>query len=540
MNKSIATRVMREHPDLEQLKRQSKELLEAFRTGEATTVAEVSAHFQSVVPSTFALHDAQFVLARAYGFESWPKLKAYVEGVSVDTFKAVIRAGDVDRVREMLKLRPELANAKLSGYDDRALHHAVAERRADVVRVLMESGADANAGMHIEAPSGNYPSAWDLAKDRGYSEIEALLREKAASHAHVGLEPQVPRRSGPTAHDSQPAARLAVATGDAEWLRTRHAQGTLGNPRYGNEGLVSLAVRHDRLDILTLLLDFGFDPDERQRLDLEPAQDSWGQPLLNCVHAGQIEMAQILLARGADPNGHIYAAGTPTSAAYSRQDAAWIELMERHGGYLDADMVGSMGYVDRARQMLEDEAAGRLRPEAIPYMSEPESIAELLIGDGLGTMEILELALPRITRSPDDPWWAWRLHRAWGDGDLTRLRMILERCHIAVCAPTELHQIAGNWPRSKKYDAADRLAKATAMLDAGARLDVRDEWFKSTPLGWACRYGRMELVKLYLERGADSTEPDAEPWTTPLAWAEKMKHPELLALLRCEPKLHQK
>jgi hypothetical protein len=65
------------------------------------------------------------------------------------------------------------------------------------------------------------------------------------------------------------------------------------------------------------------------------------------------------------------------------------------------------------------------------------------------------------------------------------LRMLLGRCDVAACAPTELHQIAGNWPRSGKYDPVDRLTKATAILNAGARLDVRDEWFKSTPLGCA-------------------------------------------------------
>jgi len=31
---------------------------------------------------TFALHDAQLVIARAYGFESWPKLKAYGGGAT--------------------------------------------------------------------------------------------------------------------------------------------------------------------------------------------------------------------------------------------------------------------------------------------------------------------------------------------------------------------------------------------------------------------------------------------------------------------------
>jgi len=70
------------------------------------------------------------------------------------------------------------------------------------------------------------------------------------------------------------------------------------------------------------------------------------------------------------------------------------------------------------------------------------------------------------------------------------------------------------------------------LLDAGARLDARDEWNKSTPLGTACRKGRIELVRLFLERGADPVEADAEPWATPQAWAEKGKYPEVLALLR--------
>ena len=41
---SLPTRAFREHTDLNQLKRQAKELLEAFRAGEAAAVAEVNAH----------------------------------------------------------------------------------------------------------------------------------------------------------------------------------------------------------------------------------------------------------------------------------------------------------------------------------------------------------------------------------------------------------------------------------------------------------------------------------------------------------------
>ena len=38
-------------------------------------------------------------------------------------------------------------------------------------------------------------------------------------------------------------------------------------------------------------------------------------------------------------------------------------------------------------------------------------------------------------------------------------------------------------------------------------------------------------MKLFLARGADPVEADAEPWATPRAWAEKMHRPEILELL---------
>lgn len=120
VNKPVPARVMREHPHLDQLRRQAKELLEAFRSGGATAGAEVSAHYGEAGATVFALHDAQLVLARAYGFESWPKLKAYIKGVTAQAFRQAVRSGDLDAVRVMLKARPELANLKLSGYDDRA------------------------------------------------------------------------------------------------------------------------------------------------------------------------------------------------------------------------------------------------------------------------------------------------------------------------------------------------------------------------------------------------------------------------------------
>jgi ankyrin repeat protein len=60
---------------------------------------------------------------------------------------------------------------------------------------------------------------------------------------------------------------------------------------------------------------------------------------------------------------------------------------------------------------------------------------------------------------------------------------------------------------------------------------VRDELLQSTPLGWACRWGRTPIVREMLRRGVDPTQPDAQAWATPRAWAEKMGHREIVAML---------
>jgi hypothetical protein len=40
------------------------------------------------------------------------------------------------------------------------------------------------------------------------------------------------------------------------------------------------------------------------------------------------------------------------------------------------------------------------------------------------------------------------------------------------------------------------------------------------------------MVKLLIQRGAPVRERDAEAWTAPEAWAEKMGHPEIQAILK--------
>lgn len=77
-------------PNLEQLKNRAKDLLRAYRLGDPQArlrVREYLPHPTSAASTgtderRFRLSDALLVLAREYGFPSWPKLKAAVEAAA--------------------------------------------------------------------------------------------------------------------------------------------------------------------------------------------------------------------------------------------------------------------------------------------------------------------------------------------------------------------------------------------------------------------------------------------------------------------------
>jgi hypothetical protein len=310
------------------------------------------------------------------------------------------------------------------------------------------------------------------------------------------------------------------------------------------KGLLQAAVRSDRPAVLRQLLDMGLDPDERTQIGHHEDQTfSAGGPLLEAVNTGRIEMAQVLLAHGADPNANVFTSGSPTYAAYHggspRQHVAepgMIELMVKHGGWIDAASVGYLREVEIARRMLAGELDPHLEPDA-----GSQTVAEQILWSGASgrSPDIVRMALERIDWPRDDPRWFWMLWRPLpGHEDLNdaeqadcreSFRLILERCDPNLPAgesgQTMLHEVIAR-------DHGVGVSLASMLLDAGARTDARDEFLKSTPLGWACRWGRVELVKLLLARGADPIEPEAEPWATPLAWAERRQHSGIAAILR--------
>jgi hypothetical protein len=341
--------------------------------------------------------------------------------------------------------------------------------------------------------------------------------------------------------------RAAVILGDAEFLRKWHAEEPLTNPQDLHGWLLQLAVEYDRPEMLTLLLDLGLDPDARVRVPaVEESVFTWGMPLWHCARHGKHAMAETLLERGADPNGQVYASGTPLSEAYGQRDEKMIALLERFGGRSNAAMAGLYRRADLARKLLA-EGADETPPDS---HFAGNTVAEQMLGGAAcgGDPEILRMALEHIDWPREDPRWYplltqplrfWNhwvgpwCHHEWDRGTyLTCFRLLLERCGSPNgrlrFGLTLLHEVVASRPH---LTPEERVAFATVLLDAGARTDLRDELLKSTPLGWACRWGRVEMVKLLLERGADPVEADAEPWATPRAWAVKKKHDAVLAII---------
>jgi len=630
MSQHPPTRRMRENPDLDQLKRQAKELHEAYLAQQREAVAEVTAYHRDAAPGkikadAFALHDAQFVLARSYGFESWPKLKAAVDGVTAKRLHEAVEFGNLSTVRALLERRPEIVDQGRG--EMRAIHMAVLRRDLAMTKLLLEFGADTDGGIW---PNRDATGPYIMARDRGYTEIAEVVQDARIQRGLRGYNLPTETKSelehayrtggedaaivildrhpefadirppdGPTMlhqmagrgalklikwmidHGADvnvkwkrdywhcewtPLDFAASGWSDGWWKEFDYAKlqataklllehgaelspisaATLGRWDYLEkcskeqlEGQRALegAVRGGHLDALRRLLDLGLDPDERVRVGA-PADQTWSAagPLFHAVIQNRLDLAQLLLERGADPNAHVWTSGSPAYRAYVAGNPRMIALIEKHGGWIDAGSAGYARQVEIARKMLAGEMDGHIEPNDFYG----HTVAEQLLwgGASAGSIEIVRTALEHVDWPPEDPRWFSKLYRPLHNLEDYEMPQKLECCEcfrliLARCGP---HHRASDYGETMLHrvvtsDESVSVQLATMLLDAGARLDIRDHLLMSTPLGWACRWGRTELVKLLLARGADPIESDAEPWATPRAWTEKMRLPKILELL---------
>jgi hypothetical protein len=154
------------HPNLDQYKKQAKDLLKAAKSEDLKAVERIQQrhpHARDVTEPT--LSDAQLVLAREHSFESWPKFAKCVQELSqanspFATFERAVDAvvnGEVTVLEEMLRQNSDLVHAR-SPREHRAtlLHYVSANGVEDyrqkspknvveVATVLLDAGADADA-----------------------------------------------------------------------------------------------------------------------------------------------------------------------------------------------------------------------------------------------------------------------------------------------------------------------------------------------------------------------------------------------------------
>ena len=176
-----------------------------------------------------------------------------------------------------------------------------------------------------------------------------------------------------------------------------------------------------------------------------------------------------------------------------------MEFLCARGGKVTADVAAIYRQTELARQMLAN--------------GEPVADDLLRHGASGGDPEIVRMALDRIDWEGDDyrwfvcltePLYFWHFI-PWlyaGNRELDRrtylpcFRMILARCGpnlLGSWGRTALHEVAAMRPHVTEEEA---VSFALALLDAGARTDVKDELLGKTPLGWARRWGREEVAKL--------------------------------------------
>jgi ankyrin repeat protein len=158
-------------PNLEQYKKQAKELLKLGRSGEPGALERVKKYHPR--PGAFALADAQLVIAREHGFESWPKFAKHVEALvrensPVSAFELAVEAivaGDAPALESLLRRHPELARARSTrGHQATLLHYVGAnglenyrqktpKNAVAIAKLLLEAGVEVDARAEIYGES---------------------------------------------------------------------------------------------------------------------------------------------------------------------------------------------------------------------------------------------------------------------------------------------------------------------------------------------------------------------------------------------------
>ena len=455
------------HPNLDQLRHQAKDLLRAANAGESLALAQIQ-----LVSDHVTLASAQLAVAHAYGFASWPKLKAEVEARTldlaekVDAFcKASIGDGS-GRAARMLAATPAIEGHSFM----------VAVILGDAARVGEELRRDPGLSTRRDPRFGWSPlhavcaSRWhqfEPVRTSGLLGVARLLIE-------AGADPTA-RTSGQSLRaDGWSPLRCAVAGANTGPSNRAIVELLLEHGATPNDHDMYLAgFAHDYHQLLPLLL-------ERVPNLRVIAEMALAAPISN----DDVEGVRLLLQAGADPGRYADDDGevTPVACAAIRAgcSAALLELLLEHGA--DPNAAGPDG---RSPQRLAT-AAGR------PDLVEP--LRRYGAVDEANDVDRFLFACRQADRQSAE--------RRLSDDPGLLARLTADEQAAIVRAAEE-----GN------------AAAVALMLDLGFPLETRGGDFGSTALHAAAYSGSADVVRLLLERGADIEARDSNWNSTPLDWA---------------------
>jgi ankyrin repeat protein len=336
-----------ERPNLNQLRRQAKELRDGARGGDQTALDRFARHHRSDQPGEASLAAAQLVIARELGFSSWPTLKAAVEavtatsdertrafladsiegrlreaaaglhadrGVARRNLRAAVVLGDTNSVSAHLIADP---HAALAVDDERGWppllygcysrwHQIDSDRAAglaEVVRLLIDAGASPNTNNGAfrngyrsalyGAVEVNNPAILRVLLEAGGNPDDGRCIEQAADRRdHRCLQLLLARGARVTGTWALGAAVYADDP-EAVSLLLEALRTSMGDTASeATNGLADAAAANASSEVVHVLLAAGADPDVRD--------SDAGRSALRCaVRAGNEETSVLLIGRGA-------------------------------------------------------------------------------------------------------------------------------------------------------------------------------------------------------------------------------------------------
>ncbi|MCC6241237.1 MAG: hypothetical protein IT353_00255 [Gemmatimonadaceae bacterium] len=478
---------------LAQQKLQAKELLHRYAADDPESIARIRA----VLPdkARIVLADAQFVIAREYGFHDWATLKQHIDdriaaarAPHEQMHHAMLRR-DAETVRRLFESHPEfrpLINAPLFSFNAPALV-ACADDLA-MVDVLLDFGADPNKR-----------SEWWAG---GFHALHIATGAAAARLRAAGAEP-----------DACAAAHLD----DLPLLRRLLADDPRRAMERGGDGQTPLHFARSR-ESIDLLLNAGADINARD-VDHRASPAEW---MLDRTHgSGRYALAAYLVDRGAEADIFLAAALGRTDQVQHllTLTPALLDEQTGRGRYGDAPPSASHIYtwtiganrspLEVAAQFGHADTLAAMMPFATPVQKLRLACRR---GDNEAAHQLVQLD-PTIVATLDARDQRAISDAAW-DGDARAVTLMLslgfDPATIGHDGGTALHCAA--WQGS-----AEAVAAIVSYPSGRALLAQRDAHYGGTPLVWCChgslhgpRHGVHALVaQLLLEAGSVTEERDA-------------------------------